>query len=73
MKSKKLIGIILAVLFLLLLYYTSPLINNNFDGALGYLRLLAQLRFRKRDDRDLRRGKECVDENKYDQYQNFRQ
>ena len=37
------------------------------------LRLLAQLRFRKRDDRDLRRGKECVDENKYDQYQNFRQ
>ena len=37
------------------------------------LRLLAQLRFRKRDDRDLRRGKECVDENQYDQYQNFRQ
>lgn len=37
MKSKKLIGIILAVLFLLLLYYTSPLINNNFDGALGYM------------------------------------
>ena len=37
------------------------------------LRLLAQLRFRKRDDRDLRRGKECVDKNKYDQYQNFRQ
>lgn len=31
MKSKKLIGIILAVLFLLLLYYTSPLINNNFE------------------------------------------
>ena len=37
MKNKKLIGIILAVLFLLLLYYTSPLINNNFDGALGYM------------------------------------
>ena len=37
MKSKKLIGIILAVLFLLLLYYTSHLINNNFDGALGYM------------------------------------
>ena len=37
MKNKKLIDIILAVLFLLLLYYTSPLINNNFDGALGYM------------------------------------
>ena len=37
MKNKKLIGIILAILFLLLLYYTSPLINNNFDGALGYM------------------------------------
>lgn len=37
MKNKKLIGIILAVLFLLLLYYTSLLINNNFDGALGYM------------------------------------
>ncbi len=37
MKNKRLIGIILAILFLLLLYYTSPLINNNFDGALGYM------------------------------------
>ena len=37
MKNKKLIGIILAVLFLLLLYYTSLLINNKFDGALGYM------------------------------------
>ena len=37
MKNKKLIGIILTVLFLLLLYYTSPLINNNFDGAWGYM------------------------------------
>ena len=37
MKNKKLIGIILAILFLLLLYYTSPLINNNFDGAWGYI------------------------------------
>lgn len=36
-EKQKLIGIILAVLFLLLLYYTSPLINNNFDGALGYM------------------------------------
>ena len=36
-KSKRIIGIILSILFLLLLYYTSPLINNNFDGALGYM------------------------------------
>lgn len=36
-KSKRLIGIILSILFLLLLYYTSPLINNNFDGVLGYM------------------------------------
>lgn len=36
-KSKRLIGIILSILFLLLLYYTSPLINNNFDGASGYM------------------------------------
>lgn len=36
-KSKRIIGIILSMLFLLLLYYTSHLINNNFDGALGYM------------------------------------
>ena len=37
MKNKRLIGVILSILFLLLIYYTSPLINNNFDGALGYM------------------------------------
>lgn len=36
-KNKRWIGIILAILFLLLLYCTSPVINSNFDGAWGYI------------------------------------